>query len=227
MLLGTNRGKELALLSTALVDVAATHNLVVVARDDAIAVHVVVFHLYIPEVYTVRAARVCGAHADLPTVGQIVHQVDGCGTKVVVDHRGVLRVANVDTTTKFTLTVAVNLVVLEQGLGRAVLVADTSAVIVDHHAVMYPEAIIPERIVLAANIAPQAIALLIVHVQMTCFKLGYPLDGRTVEAERRSSIAVGEELGMEDTALHVADAQRRCHEFGQTAPESPNPQTPQ
>jgi hypothetical protein len=71
---------------------------------------------------------------------------------------------------------------------------------------MYPEAIVPERIVGAANIAPEAIALLLVDVQITSFILGYPLDGRTVEAQRRASVAVFEELGVEDTALHVADA---------------------
>ena len=85
---------------------------------------------------------------------------------------------------------------------RAVLVADASAITVDHHAVMYPEAPFGhpgrDRRILQPNIAPEAIPLLFVHVHSTCFKLGYPLDGRSVEAERRGSFAVGEELGVED-----------------------------
>jgi hypothetical protein len=176
------RFQALARLATAHAGVAATRNLPT-ARDDAIEVHLVVDNVHVPQIYTVGAARVGGAYADPITVGQIAHLGDGCGTQVVVDHPGVLRVANVDTTTPFSLTVAVKLVVLEQGLVRAVLVADPSAVTVDYHAVVYPEAIIPGRIVGAASIAPEAIPLLIVHVHSTCFELGYPLDGRCVEAE--------------------------------------------
>jgi hypothetical protein len=107
----------------------------------------------------------------------------------------------------FGITVAANLVVLEQGFARAVLVADTSAATVDHHAVIYPEAFIPPSGILGAtNIAPEAIPLLIVYVHATCYILGYPLDRRSVEAERSASFAVGEELGVQDSALHVTDA---------------------
>jgi hypothetical protein len=163
--------QKLTPLATALV-VVATRNRPS-ARDDAIAVHEVVLHYNILQVCTVRAARVGCAHPDPLNVV----------TKGVASHRGVLRVANVDATTPFSLAVAVKLVVFEQGLVRAVLVADPSAVTVDYHAVVYPEAIIPGRIVGAASIAPEAIPLLIVHVHSTCFELGYPLDDRCVEAE--------------------------------------------
>src|ERR671921_5092 len=102
----------LALLASADVGVEATRNLAGARPgDDAITVHVavcetevVVDHVHVKEVYTVRAARVGGPHADPITVGRIdnVHPVDrdGCRTKVVVGtHPGVLRVANVDATT--------------------------------------------------------------------------------------------------------------------------------
>ena len=46
------------------------------------------------------------------------------------------------------------------------------------------------------------------HVQSARFKLGYPFDGRSVETDRIRIFAVGEELGVEDTALRVADADR-------------------
>jgi hypothetical protein len=80
----------------------------------------------------------------------------------------------------------VKLVVLEQGFVRAVLVADTGAAAVEHHAVVHPEAIIQTAggIVVAPNIAPDAVTLLIVHKQSTCFVLVYALDGRSVEADR-------------------------------------------
>jgi hypothetical protein len=91
----------LALLATADVGVVYTLNRAT-ARDDAIAAQVVLFHQNAFEVYTVRAARVGGAHADPIVV-----------TQDVVEHLGVLRVPNVDTTTVFGTTVAANLVVLE------------------------------------------------------------------------------------------------------------------
>jgi hypothetical protein len=55
-------------------------------------------------------------------------------------------------------------------------------------------------------VTPEAVTLLIVYVHSICFILGYPLDGRTVEAERRGSGAVLEELGEADSPIHVADA---------------------
>jgi hypothetical protein len=192
-------------LASAHVCVAATRDRAT-ARDDAITVHLVVDNVHVRQVYTVRATRIGGAHADPITVGRIAHPGDGRGTQIVVDHPGVLRVANVDATTPFGPTVAVKLVVLEQGLVRAVLVADSSAVTVDHHAVIHPEAVGPGGIVGAANIAPETIPLFIVHVHSSHFELGYPLDGRSVEAQRSGRLTIGEELGVEDTALHVADA---------------------
>src|SRR5215211_6313331 len=139
----------------------------------------------------------------------MIYVFECCPPKDVQFHRGVLRVANVDATPRCIRTVKVNLVSFEPGCARAVLVADTSAAIVDHHAVIHIEALCPPGgIVGAANIAPQAIALLIVDEHSSCYILGYPLDGRTVEAQRRLFFAVFEELGVADSALHVADAYR-------------------
>ena len=67
---------------------AVDNNVQQLAPLDDVSVHGVVFHVYVPQVYTVRAARVGGAHADPITAA----------TKVVVEHLGVLRVTNVDTT---------------------------------------------------------------------------------------------------------------------------------
>jgi hypothetical protein len=105
-----------AVLATADGGVRATHNLAT-ACGDAITVHGVVDHVHVREVYAVRAARIGGAHPDPITVGRIAHPRDGCGTEVVVGiHPGVLGVANINTTTPFGPTIAVKLVVLEQGL---------------------------------------------------------------------------------------------------------------
>src|SRR5215208_7387313 len=62
--------------------------------------------------------------------------------------------------------------------------------------------------ILAPDSEPEAIALLLVYVHSTCYIRGYTLDGRAVEAQRRVSFAIGEELGVQDSALHVADAYR-------------------
>jgi hypothetical protein len=65
----------LALLANAHVGVGSTINRAT-ALDDAIAVHVVADYVHVRQIYTARAARVGGAHADPITVV----------TKVVVEH---------------------------------------------------------------------------------------------------------------------------------------------
>ena len=61
---------------------------------------------------------------------------------------------------------------------RAGLVTDPRAAVVHGEVVVGPEAVVPGRVVLAAHVAPQAVALLVVDVVVGGLVLGYALDGR-------------------------------------------------